>query len=224
MEKEDNFYQQVKKSSIHVICLSEKKKSIIVTKVKGLIEEESEKKIVEDGNVVIWTTDTARYRQVSSGKQIGKCVHQVVPIRASFPLTEARHGWQPFRLSEAVRGECCLLCGITLFKSFKNISDNLPHLQRLGGVQGSPLEGRPRSGRPEAHGHGRQGQASQELHQAKVLTDFHCELIQFRGLIFFASSRVRGFHSTPSHMAPLGGGTLDASLQTGRRGMGVFWL
>ena len=66
MEKEDNFYQQVKKSSIHVICLSEKKKSIIVTKVKGLIEEESEKKIVEDGNVVIWTTDTARFHQVSS--------------------------------------------------------------------------------------------------------------------------------------------------------------
>ena len=104
MEKEDNFYQQVKKI-FHPCYLSFLKKSKIVAKVKGLIEEESEKKIVEDGNVVIWTTDTARYRQVSSGKQIGKCVHQVVPIRASFPLTEARHGWQPFRLSEAVRGE-----------------------------------------------------------------------------------------------------------------------
>ncbi len=32
--------------------------------MKGLIEEESEKKIVEDGNVVIWTTDTARYSKI----------------------------------------------------------------------------------------------------------------------------------------------------------------
>ncbi len=107
MEKEDNFYQQVKKI-FHPSYLYFLKKSKIVAKVKGLIEEESEKKIVEDGNVVIWTTDTARYRQVSSdhGNKLGSvCVHQVVPFRASFPLTEARHGWQPFRLSEAVRGE-----------------------------------------------------------------------------------------------------------------------
>ncbi len=64
-----------------------------------MIEEKSEKKIVKEGNVVMWTTNTAKLENFSvmNEQWVQYCL-----FRAAFHLTEERHGWQPFRLSEAV--------------------------------------------------------------------------------------------------------------------------
>jgi len=47
----------------------------------GLREEEFEKKVVADNDVIFWSTDTAK---------------------ASFDVLQRRHGWQPFRLGTKV--------------------------------------------------------------------------------------------------------------------------